>query len=169
MSHTKLPPTYHFQRKEKTPQTTMSEYTNLTTPLSPDHDDNDTLFTAHKAEGPGRQPFNDFFSTRYIIYAVIGCFGLFGNSMVLIVIVTSKRMKKYLINLYLINQSAIDLLGSVFLIAASTNRYDSSGHDTGIWGQLYCRVWEMRVPMWSMFLSSTYNLLAMTLERYLQV
>ena len=42
-------------------------------------------------------------------------------------------------------------------------------HLSGARGDLLCRFWLTRWPLWSILMSSTYNLLMITLERYWQI
>ncbi len=35
--------------------------------------------------------------------------------------------------------------------------------------QVYCRVWGIKAPLWSFAFSSSYNLVAVNLERYLSI
>ena len=70
--------------------------------------------------------------------------------------------------MFLINQSLLDLV-TAFFVAATANNDQLGGGHSGFWGQLYCRIWVFKIPMWATFMSSTYNLLAMSIERYLAV
>lgn len=38
-----------------------------------------------------------------------------------------------------------------------------------MWGEVMCRLWLTKAPLWGLFISSTYNLVAFSLERYLQI
>ena len=109
-----------------------------------------------------------YLQIRLSIYIAIGVVGIVGNGMVIFVMCYSKSLRSKLTNMFIINQSILDLVGSMFLLMHSANRYYAGGH-FGFWGQIYCRFWSTKVFMWSAFLSSTYNLVALTLERYFQV
>ncbi|NJL80252.1 MAG: G-protein coupled receptor, partial [Richelia sp. SM2_1_7] len=39
----------------------------------------------------------------------------------------------------------------------------------GILGDLYCKIWATKLFLWGFLVSSTYNLVALTVERYLAV
>ena len=39
----------------------------------------------------------------------------------------------------------------------------------GIWDDILCRVWLSRVPLWSTFMMSTYNLVLITADRFAAV
>ena len=112
-------------------------------------------------------------STEYtretITYILIGIIGTLGNSFVIIVMLTSKDVRQKIPNILIIHQSVIDATTSALLILTSTNTYDNAGGHYGVTGELYCRIWAMKVPLWSAFMVSTYNLLILTIERYIEI
>ena len=104
-----------------------------------------------------------------IIYIIIGIVGALGNGFVILVMVSSKEVRKKIPNILIIHQSIIDAFTSVLLILTSANTYDNKGDHYGLVGELYCRIWAMKVPLWSTFMVSTYNLLILTIERYIEI
>lgn len=69
--------------------------------------------------------------------------------------------------MYILNQSIIDLSTSFALISTM---FDYSVIPfTGPWADLLCKLWATNFLLWGLLISSTYNLLTMTLERYLGV
>ncbi len=109
-------------------------------------------------------------TTNIIVYILIGFFGLGGNSFAIFILARSRSMRKKLVNVYLINQSAIDLVASVCLIFFGYHRPDSviqTFADTT--ADLYCKVVASRYPLWSVLLSSTWNLVLVNFERYVSV
>ena len=102
------------------------------------------------------------------LYYSIGCVGVLDNTIVLIVMFSSPQMRKSITNLFIINQSFIDLCAASFLIASTTISSNKVPY-TGIRAEIYCRWWLNKLPQWSLFVSSTYNLVGMTLERYIAV
>ena len=103
-------------------------------------------------------------------YVAIGIFGVVGNSFAIFVLSGSSSMRKKLVNVLLINQSAIDLTASLLLLTVGYNN-NSSVIVTfnGISADLYCRLIGSRYPMWGLFVSSTWNLVFVNLEHYLSV
>jgi hypothetical protein len=83
-------------------------------------------------------------------YAVIGCVGMAGNLFVVLVIFKFK------------------LLRSFFITTTSLIR-DKDSIPSGLQQELFCRLWLTNLPVWSMFVSSTYNLLMVTFERYFAI
>ena len=105
-----------------------------------------------------------------IVQLTIGSIGLLSNGFVVVVIVCFTSMHKQLANVFVINQSVIDGVSSLILIiqAASSSKIPSliPGH---LGSELYCRVWQSGLLQWSVFTSSTYNLVVLTIERYLKI
>ena len=112
---------------------------------------------------------NGMYTHETIIYIIIGIVGALGNGFVILVMVSSKEVRKKIPNILIIHQSIIDAFTSVLLILTSANTYDNKGDHYGLVGELYCRIWAMKVPLWSAFMVSTYNLLILTIERYIEI
>ena len=105
--------------------------------------------------------------TQYIKLA-IGGVGLIGNVFVVVVILSASTMRKQLTNAYIINQSVIDSLIALFLILTTMFEDDGRVYRT-LADDIFCKMWLTKLWLWGLFVSSTYNLLALTLERYLAV
>jgi len=104
---------------------------------------------------------------RNIIFT-IGGVGLVGNIFVVIVVFSATKMRKQLTNTYIINQSIMDTSVLLFLILTSVFEDDSGKFNTFL-DELFCKFWLTKMWLWGTFVSSTYNLLALTMERYLAV
>lgn len=103
-------------------------------------------------------------------YVAIGIFGVLGNTFAIFILCGSVSMRKKLVNVFLINQSAIDLTASLLLLSVGYNKNSSVIVTfSGVGADLYCRLLGSRFPMWSLFVSSTWNLVFVNLERYLSV
>ena len=100
------------------------------------------------------------------IYLVLGSVGLLGNTFVIVVIFTHTAMKKQLTNLLIINQSLIDATSSLVVILNAILA-DRGRTLHGVAGILLCRFWYSMYLLWSPLTSSTFNLLAIAIERYL--
>jgi hypothetical protein len=100
----------------------------------------------------------------------IGCVGLIGNVFVIVVIMGFTSLYKQLATVFVINQSVIDAASSLFVIAQQTTNYFKipvyAGQPAS---EVYCRVWRAQTIMWGLYVSSTYNLVALTIERYFKV
>ena len=133
------------------------------------HQENYTFIYLGSSEtSPTAAPLPQYLSSHLIVYILIGCAGMLLNALVVVVLMKAKQLRRKTTNMFIVNQSVIDFFASLFLVATSMNNYNSAGYG-GLAGEFYCRIWEMKVPMWSLFMSSTYNLVALTTERYLQV
>ena len=100
----------------------------------------------------------------------IGLFGIFGNSFAIFILCRSSSMRNKLINVFLINQSAIDLAASVFLVTMGYNKTESKIVTfSGIAASLYCKFIGSQLPLWAMSISSSWNLVCVNFERFLSV
>ena len=102
------------------------------------------------------------------LFITIGVIGVLGNGFVILVIGLSKTMREKLTNIFIIHQSIVDLLVALFLILTVATVKHSYKLD-GLWGELVCKFWLTSMPMWMAVMASTYNLVALTLERYLEI
>ncbi len=103
-----------------------------------------------------------------VLYTLIGCVGVIGNLLVICVIISSKKLRKKFINMLIANQSCIDAVVSILLIGIATLTTSNVPYQ-GIGGDIYCLFWVSRTFLFGLLLSSTYNLVCLTLERYAEV
>ena len=103
-----------------------------------------------------------------ICYVIIGILGFVMNSLVLLVMWKTPRLYSKTLNLMITNQSILDILAAVILIAYSSIT-DSSVANNGMASQIYCRVWMSASLLWGLLYASTNNLIVITIERYLNV
>ncbi len=103
-----------------------------------------------------------------VLYTLIGIVGLIGNVLVISVIISSKYLRKKFINMLIANQSCIDAVVSILLIGISTLTTSDVPYQ-GIGGDIYCLLWISRTFLFGFLLSSTYNLMILTLERYAEI
>ncbi|PIK53656.1 putative galanin receptor type 2-like [Apostichopus japonicus] len=104
------------------------------------------------------------------INIVIGTCGFLGNSVVVIVFLArGKKTFKNWTQMYILHQSSIDCLASmVFLLLRYFN--DSATLAAGGRRQiLICKIWFSEYFLWSLFMVSTYNLVLVSLERFLAI
>ena len=99
-----------------------------------------------------------------IAYKLIGSVGCLGNLLVIVVIVNFGAMKKKNVNVLVLNQSLIDGLASVLIIAQT--HIDRGAYLDGVWGDFVCRFWLNSMLLWGRLTSSNINILSITLERY---
>ena len=104
-----------------------------------------------------------------VLYYLIGSVAMTGNLFVIIVIFQYTKMRSVPTNILVINQSFIDGIAGLFLILTRRFQYRYDWPLYGITGEVFCRVWAARIPLWGLLESSTYNLLALSLERYIAI
>lgn len=107
---------------------------------------------------------------RYL-YLAIGSTGILCNVFVLLVFLASRQLRRVnrVTNIYIINQSILDGLVSVFLVFGTLYENQDGRQLSGFWDDIYCRLWLSKLPLWSVFVSSTYNLVVINMERYIGI
>ncbi|KAJ8033312.1 Galanin receptor type 2 [Holothuria leucospilota] len=101
-----------------------------------------------------------------VFYLVFGILGLFGNGLVLLVMVRIRSLRT-ITNLFIINQSVIDFASSIFLLILLYNpvKYDFKNWQFNAWTLFVCYFWQSQYIFWSLMGCSTGNLIILTLER----
>ena len=128
--------------------------------------DETTLGPTVESHGVANQIITEL-KLKYI-YFVIGSLGLTGNIFVIVVIFSYKGMRKSLTNTFIISQSFIDATVAFFLLL--TTAVEDDGHvKSGTADQLFCRLWLTKMPLWGMLVTSTYNLVGLTFERFMAI
>ncbi|XP_033640786.1 melanopsin-like [Asterias rubens] len=102
-----------------------------------------------------------------IFQTIVGCLGICGNCLVCVVIIKVHFMHT-ITNAFIFNQALIDFLGSLVLFLSSVIPIPDL-LPPGAGGVILCRLWVSGFFLWGLFCASTYNLLALTLERYLAI
>ena len=103
--------------------------------------------------------------TMMILYTLIGVAGISGNALVAGVLLYFKHLRKSLTNIFIINQSLLDGTVSCFIILSQFVR-DVHMISSPVGQEVFCRLWLTNLPIWGIFVSSTYNMVAVTFERY---
>jgi len=100
-----------------------------------------------------------------ITYILIACCGVLGNLTTLIVIFTHAPIRRKLPNYYFINQTIVDFILSILLAPSMTINLIPIGYST----TLLCLLWQCRITFISLYDVSTYCILALSVERYLEI
>ena len=113
---------------------------------------------------------NNVISWNYqkLAYVLIAALGIVGNGVVIVVIAHSVSMRHKFTNILILNQSSIDLVTSVLILMTKSDKI-SRNNLSGIGGEILCRFWISEFPLWSLMVSSSYNLMGLTFERYLGI
>ena len=135
-------------------QSTMNTTDLIPTAPDVDHQEDDTYFMSMERE-----------DVMKMLYMVISMFGIPGNIVTLIAILTSPKMRAKPFNILIVHQSWIDLFACVcaFLVQIVEPGY------TGIIGHMVCQIWSSMYLLWVFFVASSYNLTAIAIERYLAI
>ena len=79
-------------------------------------------------------------------------------------------MRKKLVNILLINQSAVDLGASLCLLIMGYNKFEEEIRTFSGWkADLYCKLLGTQFLLWALYLPLTWNLVLANLERFLSV
>lgn len=105
----------------------------------------------------------------YVAVIILGTIGVVGNLLVLVILFMHRPLRKPLTSTLIINQSLVDLTGSLFL--SLTYLYLDSPYEyfDSPASYLACYFLEDRMLMFSSMNVSTFSLLAITLERYVMI
>ena len=97
----------------------------------------------------------------------IGVTGLVGNFFVVLVMYKYRKLFVNMKTAYVINQSVLDAAASAVLILSSLIRSNLLPLMDGVAAELFCRLWLTQILVWGLITSSTYNLMAISIERYI--
>ena len=100
---------------------------------------------------------------------IVGTTGALGNMLVVIVFIKHNTLFHNLKTTFIVNQSVIDGIVSLLLILTRFNPQELDSDADGLSAELYCRLWLSQFPLWGLMTSSTYNLMAVSTERYLAI
>ena len=99
----------------------------------------------------------------------VGILGGAGNVFVIVVILGSASMRKRNTNILILLQSVIDLINSVLVILNNVIEDRLDNVSSGLGSEIFCRLWLLRSPSWGFMTMSSYNLVAIGLERYIAI
>ncbi|KAK2186314.1 hypothetical protein NP493_206g03005 [Ridgeia piscesae] len=103
-----------------------------------------------------------------MLYLTVGIIGMIGNLLVIVTIFSFRELRRRLPNMFILNQSMLDCTAGFFLVV-TTLFNDITVIKSAIGKEVFCRLWLTTLPTWGVFLSSTYNLVAVTVERYMAI
>ena len=106
-----------------------------------------------------------------VLHSIIASLGIMGNGMVICVFIRMVSLQN-LINLFIINQSLIDFTSSLVFLIVRFQQILGKAVSLTPGNQLdrfICKFWLSEYCMWALFISSTFNLMNITLERYFAI
>ncbi|XP_072163962.1 bombesin receptor subtype-3-like [Diadema setosum] len=107
---------------------------------------------------------SSLFDPTTTMYVAFGVFGVLDNGLVLIVIARVKDLQDAT-NLLIANQSLIDLLTALFLLAIPLTS-GTFPTNNPLLDRLMCKVWLTWYPFWALIAASGANLVVITVERF---
>ncbi|XP_038046977.1 histamine H4 receptor-like [Patiria miniata] len=98
------------------------------------------------------------------VNVLIGILGILGNSTVILVYLVNPKMTRSLTSVFIFHQSFIDLVSSFIFLAIRLDRWRPllSSSAAGI----FCKLWYSEYLLWVLVMTSTLNLLLVSMERY---
>ena len=100
-----------------------------------------------------------------ILMTSINSAGILANGFVLFIILKSTKMRHSVTNIFITNQSVTDLATAIFSILIHINYKTTDS----VFSSFLCRFIMSEWPMWALMMVSTFNLVAITTERYLMI
>ena len=100
---------------------------------------------------------------------IVGSTGVVGNLLVVSVFMKYKKLFQNIKTTFIVNQSVIDGIVSLLLILTTFVSPELHSGVDGLSVELYCKLWLSQIPIWGLMTSSTYNLMAISTERYLAI
>ena len=97
---------------------------------------------------------------------IVGAIAVVGNMHVLTVFVKNNRLFENINTTFIANQSVLDSIASFVIIM---NGIYTRQLDKGLSATLLCKLWMTRTLMWGLMESSTFNLMAISFERYMAI
>ncbi|XP_038071284.1 cholecystokinin receptor-like [Patiria miniata] len=101
------------------------------------------------------------------VYSIIGLLGIVGNSLVIYLVVKVPSLRS-VTNVLICNQALIDLTSSIFFVCFYLVPEPPLPESTAA-ASVLCKLWLSGWPLWGFSVSSTVNLVLLTLERYFAI
>ena len=106
---------------------------------------------------------------RSLGFLIIGIIGILANGFVIIILGTSLKIRRKLVNTLIIHQSFVDFLASLALVAtAHLSPYDPHGL-VGVHADVYCYFAMSKWPLWFLLFTSSFSLMFLNIERYISI
>ena len=97
---------------------------------------------------------------------IVGAIAVVGNIHVLTEFVKNNRLFENINTTFIANQSVVDSIASFVILM---NGIYTRQLDKGLSATLLCKLWMTRTLMWGLMESSTFNLMAISFERYMAI
>ena len=110
-----------------------------------------------------------------VLYTTVAVFGAISNGLVVAMWIVHPDFKKSRSSYFILNQSIIDALTSVFLGVSYQNIVNGYGfiphtyQNNSILDRFLCKFWNTDQFIWALISCSTFNLVMLTAERYFKI
>ena len=104
-----------------------------------------------------------------VAYTLIGITGILNNLFVVLVLTTYRSTRMRIYEVLIVNQSLLDMSAACILFLSTRLVSYSNRYLSGFADEVLCRVWLGKVLLWSFLMSSAYNVVTITLERYIAI
>ncbi len=112
-------------------------------------------------------PQDDSSDTTFFVNIVIGSMGMIGNAFVCFVMLRHRNIFNSTTNKLITHQSFLDFLASFTLVLRRFLVIDPPATvPENFLGSLYCKLWWSEWALYGTYVTSTYNLVAISIERY---
>ena len=106
---------------------------------------------------------------RSLGFLIIGIIGILANGFVIIILGTSVKIRRKLVNTLIIHQSFVDFLASVALVGTAHLSPDDPHGLAGVHADIYCYFVMSKWPLWFLLFTSSFSLMFLNIERYISI
>ena len=106
---------------------------------------------------------------RSLGFLIIGIIGIFSNLFAILILSSSLKIRRKLVNTLIIHQSFVDLLASVALIGMAHLDGGDVHRLHGVHADIYCFFISGKWPLWVMMDVSSFGLMFLNVERYISI
>lgn len=108
------------------------------------------------------------------IYSFIGVLSILGNGIVVFVFIRVKSLRNGIANTFILNQSCVDGLTGLIMLTngqiSEIPKWLLRISESNKWiFEVYCRLWLSKVILWGLMVTSTYNIVIVTMDRYFSI
>ena len=104
----------------------------------------------------------------WILYTVTSSFGVITNTLALCLFMYKRALLYGTMNILILNQVILDLAVSISILGYTLQTLPTDLSDD-LDDNLYCILWLSKMPRWILFVNSTYNVVAITFDRYVAI
>ena len=151
------------------PEEFLTPFTNTTSNIFCNTSFCETSNSNHTTSGTKTIINVETYLERSLGFLLIGGIGVVANAFVILILGSSVKIRRKLVNTLIIHQSFVDLLTSIVLIGmAHLDGLDQHGLE-GLHADIYCFIIAGKMPLWLMMDISSFSLVFLNIERYISI